>query len=172
MGLGTAVMDGNKRLTVLVIASGGGHWLQLCRLAPAWQGCRVVSACTADAPEMPGRVVGHRRLRDATRWDRWGVAVLGLQVARLMVQWRPDVVVTTGALPGLWAVFWGRCLGARTVWIDSLANVQQLSGSGRLAGFIAHEWWTQWPHLGASPPGVQGDAPPFKRKPRYHGAVW
>ena len=159
-------------VTVLAISSGGGHWLQLSRLAPAWRGCRVVSACTADAPPMPGGVDSHHRLRDATRWSRWDLFVLGVQVARLMMQVRPDVVVTTGALPGLWAVFWGRILGAQTVWIDSLANVQRVSASGRLAAYMATQWWTQWPHLAAPDAGCEKPGAWFKRKPEYRGAVW
>jgi hypothetical protein len=38
-------------------------------------------------------------------------------------------------------------LGARTVWLDSIANVEILSRAGRLAGPIADLWLTQWPHL-------------------------
>jgi hypothetical protein len=38
-------------------------------------------------------------------------------------------------------------LGAKTVWIDSIANVQTLSMSGRLVRHFADLWLTQWPHL-------------------------
>jgi hypothetical protein len=50
-------------------------------------------------------------------------------------------------------------LGARTIWIDSIANVEELSLSGRRIGKHAHLWLTQWPHL-AAPGG-----------PRYEGSV-
>ena len=141
-------------VTVLALSSGGGHWLQLCRVAEAFEGTRLITACTADGPAMPATVQRHHRLRDATRWNRWGLLVLGLQVARLTLRERPDVVVTTGAAPGLWALLWGRMIGARTVWIDSLANVERLSAAGRLARWVATDWWTQWPHL-AEPPDPQ-----------------
>ena len=164
-----------RPVTVLVLSSGGGHWLQLCRLAAAWQTERVVTACTAPGPAMPCPVLRHHRLRDATRWNRWGLLVLGVQVGRLMLIERPDVVVTTGAAPGLWALLWGRAMGARTVWIDSLANVQQLSSAGRLARWVATDWWTQWPHL-AQDPGVQMNTRAATRRsgrgPHYRGAVW
>lgn len=164
-----------RPVTVLALSSGGGHWLQLCRLAAAWQTERVVTACTAEGPPMPCPVLRYHRLRDATRWNRWGLLVLGAQVGRLMLLERPDVVVTTGAAPGLWALLWGRAMGARTVWIDSLANVQQLSGAGRLARWVATDWWTQWPHL-ARDPDVTSSPPGPKRQegrsPQYRGAVW
>ena len=164
-----------KPVTVLALSSGGGHWLQLSRLAAAWDGARVVTACTVQGPPMPGRVVRHYRLRDATRWNRWGLLVLGFQVGRLTLLERPDVVVTTGAAPGLWALLWGRVVGARTVWIDSLANVQQLSAAGRLARWVATDWWTQWSHLAADPDVGLDEAGPKRtagRRPEYRGAVW
>ncbi len=77
----------------------------------------------------------------------------------LIARLRPRVVVTTGAAPGLMCLIAGRIAGAHTVWIDSLANAEELSGSGRLARRWAKEWLTQWEHL-AAPQG-----------PRYEGAV-
>ena len=43
---------------------------------------------------------------------------------------RPDVVITTGAAPGYFAVRIGKLLGARVVWVDSIANAEELSLSG------------------------------------------
>ena len=33
---------------VLAVASGGGHWIQLLRLSPAWEGCAVTYVTTTD----------------------------------------------------------------------------------------------------------------------------
>lgn len=60
---------------------------------------------------------------------------------------RPHVVLTTGALPGLFCLIFARLLGARTVWVDSIANWDEPSLSGRLARPFASLWLTQWPHL-------------------------
>ncbi len=165
-----SALKGNSepsKVRVLALSSGGGHWLQLARLAEAFVGQDLVTACTAQGPALKVPVRRHVALRDATRWDRWALLVQAIQVARLVLQERPDVVVTTGAAPGLWGLLWGRCIGARTVWVDSLANVRQLSGCGRVARWLAHDWWTQWPHL-AEPPI---DKTPG-RSPQYRGAVW
>jgi hypothetical protein len=71
---------------------------------------------------------------------------------------RPTVVVSTGAAPGYLAIRCARLLGARTVWIDSVANVEELSMSGRLASTTVDLCLTQWPHLA-------------KGRVRYMGAV-
>jgi UDP-N-acetylglucosamine:LPS N-acetylglucosamine transferase len=60
---------------------------------------------------------------------------------------RPQVVLSTGALPGLLCIAAGRLVGARTIWIDSIANSERLSGSGRFARLIADRCLTQWEHL-------------------------
>ncbi len=73
---------------------------------------------------------------------------------------RPDVVFSTGAAPGFFALFFGRLFGARTIWLDSLANVDRLSLSARLVRPFAKLWLTQWAEL-AGPDG-----------PEYAGSVY
>jgi hypothetical protein len=60
----------------------------------------------------------------------------------------PDLIISTGAAPGLIALLLGKLVfRRRTIWIDSMANADRLSTSGRLAGRLADLWLTQWPHL-------------------------
>jgi len=65
----------------------------------------------------------------------------------IMREVRPDVVVSTGALPGLMALIVGYVFGARTIWIDSIANTERMSLSGRLSRPFAQLWLTQWPEV-------------------------
>ncbi|RMH81499.1 MAG: UDP-N-acetylglucosamine--LPS N-acetylglucosamine transferase [Actinomyces sp.] len=132
---------------VLAVASSGGHWVQLRRLRPAFRGQEVVyvTVRAEDAAEVDdGRC---RLVPDATRWDRLRLVRLALTMAWILVRERPDVVVSTGAAPGYLALRLGRLLGARTVWVDSMANAEELSLSGRRIGPHADLWLTQWPHL-------------------------
>jgi UDP-N-acetylglucosamine:LPS N-acetylglucosamine transferase len=57
------------------------------------------------------------------------------------------VIVTTGAAPGLFGIFIGKVLGVKTIWIDSIANVEKLSLSGKIASRMADRVYTQWEHL-------------------------
>jgi hypothetical protein len=133
---------------VLAVASGGGHWLEMCRLYPAFENLDVayVSVHPAYAEQVPG----HRfyAVRDITRWDRWGLIVLAAQLLRILLIERPNVVITTGSAPGLFALTIAKLLlRARTMWIDSIANCEQLSSSGMRARHVADVWLTQWPLL-------------------------
>jgi hypothetical protein len=140
--------------TVLAVASGGGHWVQLRRVIPALDGHRVVYVTIhptykTDVPDAKVHIVN-----DATRWDRIGSLRMALRIFWLVLRERPDVVLSTGAAPGFFAVFFGRLLGARTIWLDSIANIEQISMSGQMARRHTDLWLTQWPHL-ARPEGPE-----------------
>jgi UDP-N-acetylglucosamine:LPS N-acetylglucosamine transferase len=69
---------------------------------------------------------------------------------RVAVRERPDVVVTTGSMPLAFYCFLAKRLGASVVWIDSIANIERLSLSGRFAAMFADLVLTQWPKLARS----------------------
>lgn len=132
---------------ILAVASSGGHWVQLRRLRPAFEG-HDLAYLTTD----PGHrsEVGDARfyaVRDGNRTSKLTLLVSALQIGWVLLRERPQVVVSTGAAPGYLAIRGARLLGARTVWIDSVANVEEMSMSGRLASERADLFLTQWPHL-------------------------
>jgi len=143
----------------LAVSSAGGHWMQLLRLVPAFDGYEVVFVTVLDSyrslvPENRFYAVG-----DASRWNRFRLLWLAAKMAWIIHKERPDVVVSTGAAPGYFAIMFAHWWGARTIWVDSLANVERLSLSGRLARKHADLWLTQWSHLAKA------------EGPRYFGAV-
>jgi len=136
-----------ERKRVLAISSGGGHWSELLRLAPALEGHDVTWATTNEgyrttAP--PGRF---EHIRDASMWNKKALVVMVGQIVALVARVRPEVVVSTGAAPGYFAIRCANLLGARTLWIDSIANAEQLSLSGERIKGHADLWLTQWEHL-------------------------
>ena len=142
-------MTGRKPHKLLAISSGGGHWVQLLRLRPAFEGCNVVYATVQQGYRVD---VGNERFHvipDANRWDKWALLRSAFAVFRVVISERPDIVISTGAAPGLFGVAIGNLLGARTIWVDSIANGEELSLSGQRARRFADLWLTQWPHLAA-----------------------
>lgn len=93
-----------KTTKVLAVASGGGHWVQLLRLRAAWSDCQAsyVTVQPDYAVDVPS--ADFHRVTDATRWDRLRLAWMVLQVAWVILRLRPDVVITTGAAPGVAAL--------------------------------------------------------------------
>ncbi len=136
-----------ERKRVLAVASSGGHWVQLRRLRPAFEGCDVAYLTTDPGHGDEVTPARFYTARDASRWNKLGLLVSAAKIAWVVLRERPDVVISTGAAPGYFAIRFGRLLGARTMWIDSIANVEELSLSGRMASRRAHLCLTQWPHL-------------------------
>lgn len=148
---------------IVAVASAGGHWVQLMRLRAAWAGCDVTYMTTDSGqaevlrklalqeglPEPKFRVIVEGNL-----WQKHRLAYMLLQMLVHMLLLRPDAVISTGAAPGYFALRIGKILGARTVWIDSIANAGEMSRSGRRIEKYADLWLTQWPHL-AGPNGPQ-----------------
>ena len=134
-------------IKVLAVCSAGGHWVQLMHLRSAFEGMDMAFSTVNAA--YSGDVEGNRfyLIQDVNRWDRLKFLRLLFELIPILWREKPDVVITTGAAPGLMALILGRLMGARTLWIDSLANSKTMSLSGRLARPFASVWLTQWPAL-------------------------
>jgi UDP-N-acetylglucosamine:LPS N-acetylglucosamine transferase len=147
-----------KRKCIIAVASGGGHWLQMMELYPAFSDQDVFFITTKESflvkHKLDGLVIPDCNAREPLNLARAIIAAFKL-VRRL----RPRVVVSTGAAPGVIVLFLASLFGAKTIWIDSVANAERLSLSGRLAGFFVNVWLTQWPHLAVA------------KGPEYHGSV-
>ncbi|MCY4180638.1 MAG: UDP-N-acetylglucosamine--LPS N-acetylglucosamine transferase [Litoreibacter sp.] len=126
--------------TVLAVASKGGHWRQLNAMAGAFSQYDVRFVSTD--PELAEFCIS-----ECSRTEWWRGFVVAFQMIMIMWRLRPDVVVSTGALPGLVALVIARLFRARTVWIDSIANTESMSLSGRLSRPFAGLWLTQWPDV-------------------------
>ena len=141
--------DGSDVMTkrVLAVASGGGHWQQLMQMREAFQSAKVTYVTTLEGlPEefdaAPARIVP-----DCNRDEKLAMIGTAWKLFWLVLTTRPHVVISTGALPGVIALAIGRMVGARTIWVDSVANAEEMSLSGRTARRVADLWLTQWEHV-------------------------
>ena len=143
-----------ERKKVLGISSGGGHWIQLERILPALRGHDLALATVHARSSEAAPGARFYRINEATMWNKPGLLLLALRVLWILLRERPQVVLTTGAAGGYFALRFAKWVGCRTIWIDSIANADELSRAGRKAGRYADLWLTQWEHL-ASPDGPE-----------------
>src|SRR5678816_2403453 len=97
-----------QRKKVLAVASSGGHWAQLLRLRSAFEGHEAVFVTTQS--DSRGDVASHRFhcIPDANRNSKLRMVLLMLRTFLVVLRERPDVVVSTGAAPGYFALRFGR----------------------------------------------------------------
>ena len=159
-------------IKVMAIASAGGHWVQLQRLRKAWDDCDLVYVTTKsgyrsqvmiDAENRNQRRPSYIVVTDANRWQKLRLIRQVVEVFFAILRFQPDVVISTGAAPGFFAIKFGKIFGARTIWIDSIANAETLSLSGQKVESSADLWMTQWPHLSKD---IEG-----KRTATFNGSV-
>jgi UDP-N-acetylglucosamine:LPS N-acetylglucosamine transferase len=133
---------------VLAIASGGGHWIEMRRIMPAFEGVDVAFATVYESSrvDVPGK--RFYTFRDFSRFAKMSLPGLVFQLLTILWKEKPDVVITTGSAPALICLALAKVLfRSKTIWIDSIANVERLSSSGKAARWVADEWLTQWPAL-------------------------
>ena len=132
---------------VVAIASGGGHWQQLMLMRDGYADGDVLYLTTLPGlPEQFGATPA-RIIPDCNRNEIFNVIRCTVSLAGILIRHRPHVIISTGALPGVIALALGRLVGARTIWVDSVANAEEMSMSGRLARRFAHLWLSQWEHV-------------------------
>ncbi len=135
---------------VLLVASSGGHLLQLVQLLEVWPADQRlwVTFDTADARSLlQGEQVWfahhptNRSLRNLLRNL--------LLAVRLVRKVRPRAVVTTGAGVAVPFCYVARLFGSRVVYVESMARISQPSLTGRLVYPVATSFFVQWPELQA-----------------------
>lgn len=135
-------------MKIFAAASIGGHWKQLLRITkPLEERFEIVYASTHPKCATMTNGGTFYLMNDFSRRDAWRMVPMFFRLLRILWHERPDAVLTTGAAPGLVCVLAGRLLRCKTIWVDSIANAEHLSGSGRIARHFASRVYTQWPNL-------------------------
>ena len=128
---------------IIAVSSEGGHWKQLSLLSNFLSNYDVKYVSTnrhLTAPD--GKKVTF--INDANKDKKFKMFVVFIRALWITLRLKPDVIISTGAAPGFAFIFWGRLLGKKTIWIDSIANASELSLSGKLAKKHASHVISQW----------------------------
>lgn len=148
-----------KKLRVLAVASGGGHWVQMLRLRSAFLNAEVHYATTDPAVISDVSPAPLHCFIDANRDTKLKLIISTLQIVMIVLKVRPQVIVSTGAAQGYLAIRIGKLIGARTMFIDSIANANELSLSAHMVKRHTDRLVTQWPSVAEKTGAV------------YHGSV-
>lgn len=133
---------------ILAVASIGGHWIQLLRITKSLEESHdVVYMSTHEKCIKLVECHEFYKIQDFSRWDAWRLFPTFFHALNVVRKVKPSAVITTGAAPGLIVLLAAKCLGKKTIWIDSIANVKHLSLCGKIASHIASRTYTQWPDL-------------------------
>jgi len=138
-------------LTICVGASSGGHTNELMSLleqSHCWPEqpsfCITTQQILKEKYEQIARtyIIG-----ECNRRELWNVFRIMAFAFRCHRNERPDALITTGSLPLAIVALMFKLMGTRIIWIDSIAQVDKPSLSGRLVYLFADLFIVQWPNL-------------------------
>ena len=135
-------------MRICLVASAGGHMNQLLKLAESWKGYDTFYITTTAALKEKLREQGNVYIvGECNREYPWRVIQVLVRCISIILRERPDVVISTGAAVGCITCFLGKLVGAKVIWLDSIANVSHISLSGRMVRLFANLFLVQWPEL-------------------------
>lgn len=137
----------HSKKKIFAISSPGGHWIQLTRICAGLEGKYDLVYAMPDKLFQAKKNQTVYSVMDVSADDKWKLLPCALQIGWILLKERPAAIISTGAAPGALAIMLGKLFRIRTIWVDSIANVQTLSRSGKLIQKHADVFLTQWPHL-------------------------
>lgn len=142
------VLPKNTKMKICLTASAGGHLTELLKLADGWQEYEVFYVSTANMVAKKLRQYGPTHVvGECNREHLLRVIFVLMRCIGVILRERPNVVISTGAAVGCIVCYLGKLLGAKVIWVDSIANVEWISLSGRMVRHIADLFLVQWPEL-------------------------
>src|SRR5438067_998291 len=114
-------------MKVLGVASGGGHVVELARLQPAFEDHELVYMSTMDSYASAFKGHEYYTVPDFSQWNAYRIPYAGWKMYKAMAKIKPDIVITTGAAPGVLALFIGWLMGAKTIWVEASCHTEKIS---------------------------------------------
>ena len=66
---------------------------------------------------------------------------------KIVSKFKPDTIVSTGAQIGGFFCYVGKFFGAKVIYIETMAKIKELSGTGNNVYKIADKFYVQWKNL-------------------------
>jgi len=143
-------------MRVCLATSAGGHASALMKLQRCWEGMDCFFVTTSKVVEKQLAKYGRVYVVDeSNRQHPFRVLRTLTGCVKITLRERPTVIISTGAAVGCIMALLGRLMGARIAWVDSIANTEDLSLSGRLVRPFADLVLTQWPDVAKRHRGVE-----------------
>lgn len=141
-------MEPGTRTPLWIASSHGGHLELLLAVERAWQEVPHAFVMPPSRQAEALRARGERVEFVANPERRPSHVLLNAwQAFRLVVRERPVVVLSAGANAALAFCVIARLLGARLIFVETMARVHRGSLTGRVLHRLAHHFLVQWPDL-------------------------
>lgn len=132
------------------VASSGGHWEELMCLRPIADEHDTFFVTEAGGQARDSSLKNIYLLPQINRRQKdflWRFLKLLMASGKIMFREKPDFVITTGALISFPFCVYAKLMGAKVIYIETFARVNDRSLTGRLVYPIADLFLVQWESL-------------------------
>lgn len=133
---------------ICLVCSSGGHFFELYSLKSLWSDCNHFWVT------FPGKDTQHLLRTEKVYWAYHPTnrsiknLIRNLFLAwKILLKEKPEIIISTGAGVGVPFLYLGRILGKKTIYIESMARIENLSLTGKLLYPIVQNFFVQWPEL-------------------------
>ena len=150
---------GPEAMRIVVALGEGGHTKQTLALIDMLGGDIEYAYLLVDDDlvsaskiRRPGPIYRVRRPRDKAHVflrDALRTLLCGWQSFRVLADFKPDAVLSTGPSVAVPVSVLARAMGKKVIFVESESRVTALSTTGRIMYHVAHLFFVQWPELQA-----------------------
>lgn len=144
----------NKK--ICLVCSSGGHFFELYSLKLLWKDCNHFWVT------FPEKDTQYLLKSERTYWAYHPTnrniknLIRNLLLAfKIFSKERPGIIISTGAGVSVPFLYIGRIMGAKTIYIESMARIKNLSLTGRLVYPVVQNFFVQWPELAVKYPRTE-----------------
>ena len=137
-------MKKKKEITICLASSSGGHFEQLMMLKPLiekYSGYVVTEKIGYDVK------AGNIPVKYVLPINRTVFLKFIVNIIRslgIVLQNKPDYIISTGALAAVPLMIWTKLLGGKVIYIESFAKINSPNLSGKIAYKFADQFYVQW----------------------------
>lgn len=139
-----------NKLNVLFVCNRGGHFSQMMALKelfPLYNSMLVTDESGVSKSfevDIPCKYIKSFRQQ---KFQCIYFIINVFQCLKFWFQFKPDVIISTGANLAVPMFLVGKLLGSKLVFIESRAKVYTKSSTGKLIGGLCHKIIVQWPEM-------------------------
>jgi UDP-N-acetylglucosamine:LPS N-acetylglucosamine transferase len=143
-------------MKIMLVCSSGGHLYAMSQLEPFWADYErvwVTFSCSSSRASLQDeRVIWAWGPTNRNLLNFLRNFILAMQVLH---REKPELIISTGAGVAVPFMIIGKLLGAKTIFIESITRVEQLSLSARLVLPFLDSLYVHWPKLRILYPNAQ-----------------
>ena len=139
-----------KKSSILFCSSGGGHYTELLQLSPLiskYNGVIVTERTSISLmTDFPTEYVPYSSKNDGWTYI-FKYTYVWLLSLIYFLKYRPKVIISTGVHSTIPLCVYGRLLGKKVIYIETIANLTTPSVTGKLMYRLATDFYVQWEEL-------------------------